>query len=99
MNDAEARRVAEAWRHRLGVRQPVYLERISRYQVIDSTGRAGRSLVGVSYNDREARIYHTRSLTVDDLVHELLHVAHPDWQEAQVVSETERLLQSAALPA
>jgi len=79
-------------RARLGVRQPVRLERISPHQVVDHSGRRGRSLVGVSYDEHEARIYHTRALTLDDLVHELLHVAHPEWGEADVVSETERLL-------
>lgn len=92
LDDREARSAAEAWRARLGVRQHVHLERISPRQVGDISGRSGLSLVGVTYDEGEARIYHTRALTLDDLVHELLHVAHPDWEEAKVVSETERLL-------
>jgi hypothetical protein len=93
--DLEAGAALATWREMLGVRQSVRLERVTPWQVTDSRGRRGCSLVGVVYDERAACIYHTRALTVDDLVHELLHVAHPGWSEAQVLSETEGLLGGA----
>jgi hypothetical protein len=69
----------------------VSLEGVDWRQVTDESGRRGCSLVGVVYDRETACIKHTRALTADDVVHELLHVAHPDWSEAAVVAETERL--------
>ncbi len=92
LSDGEAREAAEAWRRALGVRQRVTLERLSRYQVTGEDGRHGCSLVGVTWDPDQATIYHTRALTGEDLVHELLHVRHPHWSEDAVVSETARLL-------
>ncbi len=90
--DSEVCLAIEAWRARLGIERPVRLKRISRYQVVDHRGRKGCSLVGVTWDDCSACIYHTRALTAEDVVHELLHVAHPDWPEREVVAETARLL-------
>src|SRR5262249_42868182 len=84
------------WRARLGVQQTVRTERISRFQVTGAAGRPGESMVGVSRDAGAATIYHTRALTAEDGVHELLHVAHPDWSEGRVVEETTLLL--AAFP-
>ena len=95
LSDAEAHTAAEQWRAALRVRQTVKLDRINRHQVMDERGRRGCGLVGVVYNEETARICHTRALIAEDLVHELLHVAHPSWTEDQVVSETNRLLASA----
>jgi hypothetical protein len=92
LTEAAALQAVEAWRQALGVCQSVRLERISRRQVTDHTGRNGCGLVGVSCDEQTACIYHTRTLTVEDIVHELLHVAHPGWSEAEVVAETARLL-------
>jgi hypothetical protein len=92
LRDAEAWAAVECWRTALGVRQDVRLERVDRYQVTDHGGRRGCSLVGVVYDEHRACIYHTRSLTLEDIVHELLHVAHPEWSEAAVVAETDRRL-------
>lgn len=92
LGDAAAVKAATAWRAYLGVNQVVCLERISRFQVTDHHGRCGHTLVGVVYDTHTACIYHTRALTTEDLVHELLHVAYPSWSEAEVVAETHRLL-------
>lgn len=80
------------WRRRLGIARAVRTERISRRQVVGAEGRPGCSLVGVVLDAEVAVIYHTRPLTPSDLVHELLHVAHYDWSEAEVVAATAALL-------
>ena len=80
------------WREQLGVLQTVVTERISACQVVDECGCAGAELVGVVYDESLATIYHTRELSLDDIVHELLHVAHPAWTEQAVVTETSALL-------
>jgi hypothetical protein len=92
LRDAEARAAVAAWSAVLGVAQQVRLERISRFQVTDHQGRRGCGLVGVVHDAHAACIYHSRALTTEDLVHELLHVAHPAWSEEAVVLETRRLL-------
>jgi hypothetical protein len=85
----------EAWRDYLQVHQPVRTERVSRFQVTGEDGRPGAELVGVVHDEVQATIYHTRALTAEDLVHELLHVARPHWTEEMVVQETARLLDVA----
>ncbi len=82
----------------LGVKQSVRLERISPFQVTDDRGRPGCSLVGVVLSESPPVIYHTRRLSPEDIVHELLHIAHPNWSEQAVVQETERLGRSVRLP-
>jgi hypothetical protein len=42
---------------------------------------------------KKAVIYHDRPLTEEDIVHELLHLRHPDWSEFHVNVETERLIE------
>lgn len=96
LSDSEAMRAVEAWRAALGVRQQVALVRVHRRQVTDDRGRTGCSLVGVVYNQEAAWIYHTRALMAEDIVHELLHAAHPLWGEAAVVAETDRILRGTA---
>ena len=83
--------IVAAWRAFLGITQMVVTERISRFQVTGESGRAGAALIGVTFDAHRATIYHTRALTVEDLIHELLHVAHPTWSEEHVVYETARL--------
>src|SRR5437762_2497888 len=75
LRPATAEVVIGWWRARLGVPQPVRTERISRFQVTGAAGRPGESLVGVRLDHETATIYHTRALTAEDIVHELLHVA------------------------
>ncbi len=80
------------WMQQLVIKHPVRLERASIWSVTDRNGRRGCSLVGVVVDTEGARIIHTRRLTEEDIVHELLHVAHPHWSEEAVVAETARLL-------
>jgi hypothetical protein len=86
--DARAARAVRAWRARLGIARTVALQRISRRQVMAAGGRRGCGLVGVVLSVDGATIYHTRSLTLEEIVHELLHVAHPAWSEDEVVRAT-----------
>lgn len=81
----------------LGIRQAVRTVRISRFQVTDERGRPGAGLIGVVFDARLATIYHTRALTGEDVLHELLHVAHPTWTEAAVVQATALGWRSVAL--
>ena len=72
----------------LGISQAVETARISRFQVTDEHSRPGAALIGVVFDTQRAIIYHTRTLTPEDVLHELLHVAHPTWSEAAVVHAT-----------
>lgn len=90
--DPVAPGVVNFWRQFLGVRQMVYIERISPFQVTGPNGRPGCSLVGVVYDEARATIYHTRALTPEDIVHELLHVRFPHYSEERVVAETHALV-------
>jgi hypothetical protein len=96
LDGAEVAGTIAFWRGRLGIGQRVGCERISPFQVTSASGRPGCGLVGVVYDAGAATIYHTRALTAEDIVHELLHVAHPPWTEAMVVAETERLLRGGS---
>jgi len=82
------RAVIAACRAVLGVTQAVGTVWISRFQVTDEHGRPGAGLIGVVFDAHRATIYHTRALTPEDVLHELLHVAHPSWTEAAVVRAT-----------
>jgi hypothetical protein len=75
-------------REYLEISQGVRTERISRFQVTDEHGRPGAALIGVVFCAQWVTIYHTRALTPEDVLHELLHVAHPNWSEAAVVRAT-----------
>jgi len=86
------------WQERLGLATYVIgTERISPLAVCDEQCRVGNHLVGVvaDHAARTATIYHTRRLTTEDVIHELLHVRHPEWSEAEVVAETDRQLANA----
>jgi hypothetical protein len=78
------------WREYLEISQLVCTVRINRFQVTDQRGRPGAGLIGVVFDAHLATIYHTRTLTPEDVLHELLHVAHPNWSEAAVVRATTR---------
>ena len=82
------RAILEHCRAQLGIRQRLSSVPISRFQVTDERGRPGAGLIGVVFDARTATIYHTSALTPEDVVHELLHVAHPTWSEAAVVHAT-----------
>jgi hypothetical protein len=83
------------WRARLGLDQyEIRLERVSLFAVCDELCRVGNSLVGIraDHDRREAVIFHTRRLTEEDVVHELLHLRHPEWSEQQVIARTASLI-------
>lgn len=94
LTDDQARDAAHFWRQRLRIPQRIILERISRFQVTGEDGRPGWSLVGVVYDTHIATIYHTRILTLEDIVHELLHVQNPSWTESRVVYQTQEIVDS-----
>ncbi len=96
--DVRVERWLEHWRVRLGIARPIHVKRISRWDVCDDDGRRGCSLVGVIVDVDRALILHTRRLTEENIVHELLHVAHRAWTEDQVVEETTRLMSAARRP-
>jgi hypothetical protein len=92
---AHAAQSLARWRHRLGLSEyRIELERISPLAVCDEHNRVGNSLVGIvaDHKRREATIFHTRRLTEEDIVHEMLHLRHPEWSEDAVVDETHRVL-------
>jgi len=53
-----------------------------------------RFFIGINYDldKKKGTIYHSRDLTEEDIVHELLHTANPEWTEDQVNEETTNLL-------
>ena len=72
----------------------ISFQRISIFQVSDDYCRVGNQFVGISQNRHQqtATIHHTRHLTEEDIVHELLHVRYPKWSEEQVNTHTAFLL-------
>jgi hypothetical protein len=83
------------WQQRLGLDEfDVRLERVSLFAVCDELCRVGNSLVGIraDHDRRQAVIFHTRRLSEEDVVHELLHLRHPDWSERQVNARTAALV-------
>lgn len=71
-------------------------EAISLWQVSDDFCCTGHQFVGVSRDTtyKQATIHHTRSLTEEDIVHELLHLRYPKWSEEKVVKYTDLLLKN-----
>jgi hypothetical protein len=90
LSPGQLRAVIADLREYLEISQAVCTEAISRFQVTDELGRPGAGLIGVVFDAYQATIYHTRTLTPEDVLHELLHVAHPTWSEAAVVHATTR---------
>lgn len=84
--------VIASWKEKFGINLPVVTKKISRKEVTGEDGRPGASLVGVVIENDCAIILHTRKLTEEDIVHELLHVAHPSWTEEEVVLATKRFV-------
>ncbi|GMV37000.1 MAG: hypothetical protein AMXMBFR61_15080 [Fimbriimonadales bacterium] len=91
-----ARMVTEYLRRQLRLSHQVRLERISRWQVTGEDGRPGEPLVGVAHEKDGPCIFHTRALTVEDLVHEMLHVRHPELSEDEVNARTAVMLRRMA---
>ncbi len=91
-----ARMVTEYLRRQLRLSHQVRLERISRWQVTGEHGRPGEPLIGVAHEEDGPCIFHTRALTVEDLVHEMLHVRHPELSEDEVNARTAAMLERMA---
>ena len=94
--DAQAMYLIRQWLTRFGLSHwKVTTERISVYQVSDDDCGIGSEFVGVSIDNApySATIHHTRKLTEEDIIHELLHVRHPEWSEEQVNLTTHLLIQ------
>ncbi len=98
LTDHQAQEAARYWRRRFSIAQHVVVERISRFQVTGEDGHPGWPLIGVVYDTDLATIYHTRALTVEDIVHELLHVQNPSWSESEVVHATGWVVRSLKSP-
>jgi hypothetical protein len=82
------------WQRRLDLDEyEIRSERVSQFAVCDELCRVGNSLVGIlaDHQGRQAVIFHTRRLGEDDVVHELLHLRHPEWSEREVNAATARL--------
>lgn len=88
------------WKTYLEIKEYViYVEKISIYQVSDDFCFVGNSFVGISTDHihKIATIFHTRKLTEEDIIHELLHVKYPNWSEKQVNEKTNYLLQQSKM--
>lgn len=75
----------------------VRFEKVSPFQVSNERVRANNNLVGLIIDDpvrKVATIIHTRRvITQEDIVHELVHLAHPEWQIHEDVNiETRRIM-------
>jgi gamma-glutamylcyclotransferase (GGCT)/AIG2-like uncharacterized protein YtfP len=88
--------IIKYWQRYLGIEHwKVTTIKISTTQVSDEHCATGLTFVGVvpDHAQLHAEIYHTRKMTAEDIIHELLHVKHPQWSEAQVNRRTEKILQ------
>ena len=79
------------WSRYLNISIPVETQKVSRWQVSGDNKR-GYSMVGVVQENGQAIIIHTRKLTEEDIIHELLHIANPLWEEDKVIENTSFLL-------
>ena len=84
------------WRSWLGLDDLAwYLGEVDENMVTAEDGTTGHEIVGVicggSPHATEFTIIHSRPLTEDDVIHELLHVKYPSWGEQTVEEETWRL--------
>jgi len=89
----------EFWQRILGLQEwSIEVIKISSMQVIDDLhgGTCGHEFVGVAIKAflKSAEIYCTRRLKEDDIIHELLHVRFPNWEEDMVVKWTDILVET-----
>jgi hypothetical protein len=88
----DAAELLHRWRERLGIGLSGGPIAIDPMQVTGEDGLPGAELVGVVIEAERFTIVHTRPLDESDIVHELLHVAHPAWSHEEVELWTGRLL-------
>src|SRR3990172_1006172 len=79
----------------------ISLEKISPLQVTNESGKPNNSFVGVRPDGNEGKraiLFHTRKLDPRDIVHELLHLVHPEWSHGEIETEAQRLIRKTAFP-
>ena len=87
----------EKWKAILGLEEwSIVTEAIEKKSVVYEGGVPAwdRYFVGVTPDPKSktATIYHDRDLIEEDIAHELLHIAHPNWTEEQVNAVTKALI-------
>lgn len=74
----------------------IITEAISREQVMfpDDIEEKDRYYIGIEIQDegKVGIIYHDRSLVVEDVIHELLHLVYPEKIEDEINEQTEEVL-------
>ncbi|MDO8486772.1 MAG: hypothetical protein Q7S45_00550 [Candidatus Curtissbacteria bacterium] len=81
------------WREALRLeRYVVQVVAVDPMQVTNENGNAGAALVGGMVDGEIVRIYTTRRLKEDDIIHELLHFRYPQESEEEVRRMTEEML-------
>lgn len=91
MNEIKVRVNIELWKSRLELRDwKIITVGIIPEQVVyaDDVPEEDRYFIGIlpARGTKEARIFHDRPLKEEDIVHELLHVKHPNWSQEKVLS-------------
>lgn len=99
MEENEYLQITLLWARRLGLTDwKITLKGISRAQVMfpDDISEEDRYWVGISTeiveSTKHAEITYDRPLTEEDIVHELLHICHPDESEDWINVSTANLL-------
>lgn len=92
----------EEWKCKLGISDwRITCEAIDEMQVVDSwfNDTPGHEFVGIAIyrEERVGVISHTRQLTEEEIIHELLHVRYPEWNEDQVIFWARLLLRRTDL--
>ena len=61
----------------------------------DSVPEEERYFIGISIarGTKEGVIFHDRPLKEEDIIHELLHVKHPSWEEEKINSYTKFVME------
>jgi hypothetical protein len=72
----------------------IYTEKVSKDQVSAEDGNKEFVGICVNWEKRIGFLYHTRELTDEDVVHELIHLAYPTFTEEEVNVATARLLKA-----
>ena len=79
------------WKFNLGIDQEITTVSIDDAQVVYPDDLEDKCFVGVCFKD--GTIYHSRDLTEEDIVHELLHVSNRDMSDEWVEMMTEKLME------
>ncbi len=84
MSDIKIPHFIQQWQKNLDIQHyTICCECISPFHVCDDAFVQGHEFVGIctDHKRRKACLYHTRKLQLEDIIHELLHVKHPEWSE------------------